>query len=58
VIKFVGDLWQIDGFSPGTPVSYTNNSDHHEKTEILVKVALSTITISLTLYGREKPGQL
>jgi len=29
--------------SPGTPVSFTNKTDHHDKTEILLKVALSTI---------------
>jgi hypothetical protein len=46
VIKFVSDLWQIS-----TPVSYTNNSDRHEKTDILVKVALNTITITLNSYN-------
>ena len=30
-------------FSPGTPVSSTNKTDHHDITEILLKVALSTI---------------
>jgi hypothetical protein len=30
-------------FSPGTPVSSTNKTDHHNKTEILLKVALNTI---------------
>ena len=33
-------------FSPGTPVSSTNKTDHHEITEILLKVALNTITIT------------
>ena len=46
VIKFVSDLW----FSPGTPVSSTNKTDRHNITEILLKVALNTIT--LTLYLR------
>jgi hypothetical protein len=32
-------LW----FSPGTPVSSTNKTDHHDLTEILLKVALNTI---------------
>jgi len=36
VIKFVSDLQQIDGFSPGTPVSSTNKTDHHNITEILL----------------------
>jgi len=40
VIKFVSDLlW----FSPGTPVSSTSKTDHHDITEILLKVALNTI---------------
>ena len=36
VIKFVSDLW----FSP---VSFTNKTDRHDITEILLKVALNTI---------------
>jgi hypothetical protein len=36
------DRW----FSPGTPVSSTNKTDRHELTEILLKVALNTITPS------------
>jgi hypothetical protein len=28
-------------FSPGTPVSSTNKTDHHDITEILLKVALT-----------------
>jgi hypothetical protein len=31
-------------FSPGTPVSSTNKTDRNEITEILLKVALNTIT--------------
>ena len=31
-------------FSPGTPVSSTNKTDHHNITEILLKVALNTIS--------------
>ena len=41
VIKFV---W----FSPGTPVSSTNKSDCHDITELLLKVALNTITLNQT----------
>jgi hypothetical protein len=33
-------------FSPGTPVSYTNKTDRHNITEILMKVALNTINPS------------
>jgi hypothetical protein len=32
--------------SPCTPVSSTNKTDHHDITEILLKVALSTITLT------------
>ena len=39
VIKFVGDLQQVSG----TLVSFTNKTDHHDMTEILLKVALNTI---------------
>ena len=35
-------------FSPGTPVSSTNKTDCHAITEILLKVALNTITLILT----------
>jgi hypothetical protein len=34
-------------FSPGNPVSSTNKTDHHNITEILLKVALNNITIIL-----------
>jgi hypothetical protein len=33
-------------FAPGTPVSSTNKTDRHDITEILLKVALSTITLT------------
>ena len=35
-------LW----FSPDYLVSSTNETDHHDVTEILLKVALSTITLT------------
>jgi hypothetical protein len=44
MIKFVSDLCQVGGFSPGTLVSSTNKTDRHDITEILLKVALNTIT--------------
>ena len=34
-------------YSPGTPVSPNDKIDPHDITEILLKVALNTITISL-----------
>jgi hypothetical protein len=36
------DLW----FSLGTLVSSTNKTDHHDITEILLKVAVNTITLT------------
>jgi hypothetical protein len=32
--------------SPGTPVSSTNKTDHHDITKILLKVSLNTITLN------------
>jgi ABC-type uncharacterized transport system substrate-binding protein len=45
VIKFVSD-YDRSVFSPDTPVSYTNENDHHDTTEILFKGALSTIALT------------
>ena len=36
-------------YSPDTSVSSTNKTDHHLITEILLKVALNTKSITLTL---------
>jgi hypothetical protein len=43
-------LWLAAGwwFSLGSPISSTNETDRHDMTEILLKVALSTITITLS----------
>ena len=46
-------------FSPGTPVSSTNKTDHHDITEILLKVALNTInhtkqTVAIYMYTQKK----
>ena len=35
-------------FSPGTGVSSTNKTDRHDITEILLKVALNALTLTLT----------
>ena len=42
--------WLVTGqwFSPGTLVSFTNKTDRHDITEILLKVALNTINQSQT----------
>ena len=42
----VADWW----FSPGTPVSSTNKTNLHDITEILLKVAINTITLIPTLF--------
>ena len=41
--SFCLNLW----FSTGTPVSSTNKTDCHDITEILLKVALNTINLTL-----------
>jgi hypothetical protein len=46
MIKFVSDLQQVWWFSPGTQVSSTNITDHHDITEILLKVELNTIILT------------
>ena len=55
VIKFVSDLRQVGGFSQGPPVSSTNKTDRHDITEILLKVALSTIKQNLFLKKNIQP---
>jgi hypothetical protein len=37
-------------FSPGTSVSSTNKTDHHDIAEIVLKVALNTITLTVKLH--------
>jgi hypothetical protein len=54
VIKFISDLRQVGGFSMGTPVTTTNKTDLHDITEILMKVALNTITLTLKLSQLKK----
>jgi hypothetical protein len=36
----------MEAMSPGTPVSTTNKTDGHNITEILLKVASNTVTIT------------
>jgi hypothetical protein len=36
-------------FSPGTPVSSTNKTDHHDINKILLKVALNNIILTLKI---------
>ena len=37
-------------FSPSTLVSFTNKTDHHDIAEILLNVALNTITLTLNVH--------
>jgi hypothetical protein len=37
----------VQWFSPETPVSSTNKTDRHNIAEMLLKVALNTITLTL-----------
>ena len=43
VIKLISYMYLRGCFSTGTSVSFTNKTDLHDITEILLKVALSTI---------------
>jgi hypothetical protein len=47
LIKFVNDFLQVGGFLKVLTVSSTNKTDRHDITEILLKVALSTIILTL-----------
>jgi len=51
--------WLATGqwFSPGTPVSSTNKTNCHDITEILLKVALNTITLTITLKTCDRERQ-
>ena len=43
-------------FPFGTPVSSTNKTDRHDIIEILLKVALNTITLIITLVAKATPA--
>ena len=45
VIKLVSDMRQVGDFFPGTSVPSTNKTDYRDIPEILLKVALNTITL-------------
>jgi hypothetical protein len=48
VVQNVSDLRHVSGFLLAFRFLYTNNTDLHDKTEILLKVVLNTITLTLT----------
>ena len=50
VIKFISDLRHVDGFL--WVLRYTNKTDYHDITEILLKVALNTVTLTPYLFKR------
>jgi hypothetical protein len=55
VMKFVSDLRQVSGFIwISTPVSSTNKTDRLDIAEILLKLALTTTTLTLTLFSGNK----
>ena len=47
VIKFVNDFLQVGGFLKVLTVSSTNKTDRHDVAEILLKVALNTINLTI-----------
>ena len=49
VMKFVSDLRQVGRFSLGSVVSSINKTDSQNITEMLLIVALTTITLTLLL---------
>ena len=48
VIKFVSDLWQVNDFLRVLLVSFINKTNQHKIAEILLKVALNIINLTLT----------
>ena len=53
VIKFVSDLWQVGGFHRVFRFPIIKKNDLHDITEILLKVALNTITPIFTITKSE-----
>jgi hypothetical protein len=49
LIKLVSDLRTDRWFSLGTKASPTNKTDRHDLTELLLKVGLNPITLTVTL---------
>jgi hypothetical protein len=53
-LKFVSDFRQVDGFTPGSLVSFTNKTDCYVITEILLKVALKDGSPLSSSFLKEK----
>jgi hypothetical protein len=51
-IKFVNDLRAGQWFSLGTPVFSSNKTDNDDITEIVLKMTLNTITLTLRSAGK------
>jgi hypothetical protein len=52
VVKFVSDLREVGVFFHVLPVSSTNKTDSHDKTEILLKVAFGEF-ITKELFAKK-----
>ena len=50
LIKLVNDFVAGRCFSPGTPVFFTNKTDCHDITKIMLRVALNSLTLTLTIH--------
>ena len=46
IFTYCNSVALISATSPGTPVSYINKTDRYDTTEILLKMALNTITFT------------
>ena len=53
VFSYIAAVWveKILWFSPGTLIFSTNETDRYDITEILLKVALNTIPLTLTTFS-------
>jgi hypothetical protein len=45
-------------FSPGIPVTSTNKTDRHDIAEILMKLALNAITITIVMLKKDQATKL
>jgi hypothetical protein len=57
LIKFVSDLRQVGGFLQLLRLPPSNKTDHHDITEILLKLALNTIKQTIKVLERDNMKQ-